>query len=266
MTGDVDPDGTPRRPTRTELLIEFVQTRFWSIVVFTVLLVGGVAYLASDFQIGKTAKLAVIVFVLTAPFGFLTAGRVVGWLHEPQWRWIIDVDARQSDGAIYRLSPSTFQELEVTDGQLDQWSPMLYAGKGFDREELTIEGCWRGTLPDRELLRAIEKIDECRTQLEDDAKRGFAIETKAWTIIRNATRNAVLSVVDTFESGTLPDDGEGIGQEIEKAVAQFDLDQQIRHVSNDEPDDLAPDPDEFDQNDHPDHAEPPTPSEAAADD
>ncbi|MFC6976525.1 hypothetical protein ACFQL1_20490 [Halomicroarcula sp. GCM10025709] len=83
-------------------------------------------------------------------------------------------------------------------------------------------------------MRALQAVEECRGQLEEDAKRGFAIESQAFTIVRNATRKAVFRIVETFEKGTLPDEGESITEEIDGAVERFGLERLIRHAETDD--------------------------------
>lgn len=172
----------------------------------------------------------------------LIVGRPVGQkardlLFDPRELYLIDVDARYAEASIYRMPSQRFTDWTVDDGSLDWVSPGLAFGKNVDAEAQTVEGCWRGTLTDRELMRALANIKECRGQLEDDAKRGFAIEAQAWAIIRNATRKTVMSVVNTFEEGTLPDRGDGVGSAIDDAISEYDLDERMRDFD----DDLSPD-------------------------
>jgi hypothetical protein len=50
-----------------------------------------------------------------------------------------------------------------------------------------------------------------------------------------------MRVVSTFERGTLPDEGDSIDDEINKAIAQFDIERKIRRAEdNRAPDSIAP--------------------------
>jgi len=167
-----------------------------------------------------------------SPLGFLTGQKVVGWLYNPDWVYLIDLDARVLDGGIYRLPLDDFRELDVLDDDefvnstydLTQLSPNLYVGKQVDLEDMTVVGTWRGTLDDRELTRALRAVHECRGQLQDDAQRGFILETSAFVVVRRATRNTVERIVELFEDGSLPDSGEGIDRAIDQELEDFGLD------------------------------------------
>lgn len=169
--------------------------------------------------------------VFTLPLGWMTGSKVVSWLYNPSYVWLIDLDARVLEGGIYRLPPDDFREMEVLDGDefinstysLTQLSPNLYVGKQVDLNDGTVVGTWRGTLDDRELTRALRAVHECRGQLQDDAQRGFILETSAFVVVRRATRNTVKRVVELFEDGSLPDSGAGIDRAIDKELEEFGL-------------------------------------------
>jgi len=67
---------------------------------------------------------------------------------------------------------------------------------------------------------------------DDEVRR--AIEAQAFTIIRNATRKAVLRIVSTFERGSLPDEDEGLTDEIDSAIEQFGLERKIHETEENE--------------------------------
>jgi hypothetical protein len=204
-----------------------------SLVVFALLLV-------TDTAIPRTVKIGGVAFIVSMfTVGRWTAGRAADLFDGPGWVWLVDVDLLDLDGAgIYRWPRPRWSEVDVTEGQLYWSSPSLAFGKNVDLEANTVEGVWPGTLDDRELMTALSKVHELRNVLEEDAQRGFAIETQVFSIVRSATRQAVLSVVQTFEKSTLPDRGESINQAIDDAIEQFDLD---RHVQKRE--DVYDDPD-----------------------
>ncbi|AHB64488.1 hypothetical protein HISP_00160 [Haloarcula hispanica N601] len=187
------------------------------------------------YELPRSLRLIGLCALVTIPLaGRPTGKKVRSLLWDPNYVWLVDIDARHTKGGIFRTPGQRFREWSVEDGQLDWVSPNLAFGKNVDLEAQTVEGCWRGTLSDRELMRTLQAVEECRGQLEADAKRGFAIEAQAFTIIRNATRKAVLRIVSTFERGTLPDEGEGLTDEIDSAIEQFGLDRKIRAAENDE--------------------------------
>jgi len=199
-----------------------------ALVAVAVLLVTGTG-------IPRTVKIGGIAFIVsTFTLGRWTAGRAADLFDGPGWVWLVDVDLLDLDGAgIYRWPRPRWSEVEVVDGQLYWSSPSLAFGKNVDLEANTVSGVWPGTLDDRELMTALSKVHELRNVLEEDAQRGFAIETQVFSIVRSATRQAVLSVVQTFEKSTLPDQGESINRAIDDAIEQFDLDRHVQGRDDD---------------------------------
>ena len=212
----------------------------------------GVTLIAGALLMGFDALPAIsreIKVVGLAYLVFLWPGSYVGnWIQEnrddPQAVIFVDVDAHDLEGGIALIPLADFSELEVTDGELDQWAPLLYAGRNLDLDEMTCEGVWTGTLTDRELIASLQAVYDCREMLEDDAKRAFAYETNLWSIVRSATKNGVLEVVKMFERNSLPDEGEGIENAVDDALEQFGLEGRISS-----PDDLE-DVDLDDLDDH----------------
>ena len=233
----VDDSGT-RVPRDSTLFRVFT----WFVIVSPILLAGvaiAIVLLAEvlDFTIPRPIHVAGIAFAVVAP----TAGRWVGskakdWLWDPNWIYVVDLDARYQEGAIYRWPSQQFRELQVTEGKLDWLSPNLACAREVNLNEQTLKGTWRGTFSDRDLLRALSVVYECRESLEEDAKRGFAIEVQAFGIVRRATRNVVRRVVANFESWTLPDEGESLSTEIETAIEQYGLEDRIKQIREEEPD------------------------------
>lgn len=211
------------RRSAPELLYEFVRTRFLSIVGVVIALTGLAILVGVDLSIPRWVRLVGIAAILLAPAGYMTGDTITSMLPDPEGVVLVDVDARKMDGAVWWLPLDDWHDLEVTDGELNQVGPTLYFGKEIDIEDMTAKGTWRGSMSDRELLRGLTKVYECRGQLEDDAKKGFVLETQAFSIIRSAVRDTTKTVVETFQKGTLPDDGEGIDSQIEAALDEYDL-------------------------------------------
>lgn len=233
----VDDSGT-RIPRESTLFRIFS----WFVIVSPLLLVGvgGIAVLLAeivDFTIPRPLHIASISAAVVAPtLGRWVGGKAKGWLWDPNWIYVVDLDARYQKGAIYRWPSQQFRELEVTGGQLDWLSPNLACAREVDLQEQTLKGTWRGTFSDRDLLRALTVVHECRDSLEEDAKRGFAIEVQAFGIVRRSTRNVVRRVVSNFEDWTLPDEGESLSEEIETAIEQYGLEDRIRQIRDGDPD------------------------------
>jgi len=273
MTQEVRRD---RAPSTVELLLDLVKARFWSIVVVILGIIVVTGYIGFDIEVPRRLKLAVIGIVAISPYGYIVGKYIIGLLWSPENVFVVDIDARFVDGALYRFPYEDFRELEVSEGQLDELTPWLHVGKDVDLDEMTVKGTWRGTLSDRELLMALSKIDECRGQLEKDAQKGFALRTQAFTIIRSCVRSGVESVVEVFEQKSLPDRGESIEAAIDDALDRYDLDREIDERLEDmdiEADDLDPEtidresPDSVeDRPDRVDHVDGQPPQEATGDD
>ncbi|MFD1586173.1 hypothetical protein ACFR9U_04205 [Halorientalis brevis] len=217
-----------RRPeTLTEWTLWFVKERFLSIIAVIVLVGLAFVLVGVDLGIPRWLRLSGLTMIVLSPFAYLVGSSITGMLPDPPGEILVDIDARKMDGAVFWFPTDDFRQLTVTEGELNQVAPSLYFGKQVDLDEMTAIGTWRGTLSDRQLLRGLQKVYECRGQLEDDAKKGFVLETQAFTLLRNAVRETTAVVVETFQRGTLPDEGEGLDHQIEQALEQFDLDDRI---------------------------------------
>lgn len=231
--------------TLPEAIYEFVRSRFLSIVA--VLLVGGLvaALIGLDLGLPRWAHLGLLTGLLLSPFAWMISDWVLRLLPDPPGVVLVDIDARKMDGAVFWLPIDDFHDLRVLEGELNQVAPKLYFGKSVSLDKMTAMGTWRGTLSDRQLLRGLQKVYECRGQLEDDAKKGFVLETQAFTVIRNTVRETTATVVETFKRGSLPDEGEALDRQIESALDQFDLDERFEDELSDvdDLDDALLDPD-----------------------
>mgnify|MGYP000168040791 FL=1 len=198
------------------------------LIVFAILLILGI-------EIPRWLRLSGFVALVA----MILVGRPVGkkskeLLWNPGTVTLVDVDALRAEGAVYQGPSQRWQQWEVTDGQPDWVSPSLAFVKRVDLSTQTCEGTWRGTLTDRELMKALQQVYICRQMLEEDAQKGFAIDAQAWIIVRRAAQNAVMKVIETFEDGTLPDEGEGLAEQIDRAIEQFDIENKLRRTERDD--------------------------------
>jgi len=220
------PDSEHHEQTRTGLgptVASLVEARFLSILL-VIALVGFFAIRAlTDWSPDRGVMIVFISFIASIPFGFLTGSVAKDLFGSTDWVFLVDLDAQVIDGAVFRMPSADLAEFTVTEGQLTELSPTLYVGKNVDLEEQTVKGTWRGTLDDRELARALQKVRECRGQLEEDAKIGFALETQLHSVVRHAVRSNVRTIVDTFESGTLPENGAALDDAVTEALDGFDI-------------------------------------------
>jgi hypothetical protein len=217
-----------RRPTKFELVLDLIKSRF--IPIALLLLGAGVAlaYFDVSLEVPRWAKLAGLTFIALAPVGFIAGNYITGLLWNPNHIFLVDLDARVIDGGLYRFPYSDFREITVTDEngngeapyEMTQLTPSLYVGKSVDLEEMTVIGTWRGTLDDTELVRALGKIRECRGQLQDAAQRGQAIENSAFSLLHGAAQDEIRHIVDSFADGTLASEGESIANAVEQAIEE----------------------------------------------
>ena len=233
MSSNAPPSNVRSPSDRHPYLVAFL-SNLSKIVAVLLILIALLMLTGHVPDISRDAKVLGLAYLV-----FLWPGSYVGeWIQDNrddlQSVLFVDVDAREVGGAVAVIPLADFAELEVTDGELEQWAPLLYAGSNLDLEEMTCEGTWRGTLSDRELIASLQAVYECRDQLQDDAQRAFAYETSFWTIVRSATKRCAVQIVESFERQTLPDRGEGIETAIDDALEQFDLKGRY-----DSPDDLA---------------------------
>ncbi|MFA9516334.1 hypothetical protein ACERIT_03810 [Halopenitus sp. H-Gu1] len=257
----------PENPTKGELLIDFVKTRLLTILAIACLAGAVAIYTGFDIELPRFWKIVGAATLFLLPYSYIVGAKVVSLLHNPNYIFVVDLDARHLEGALYQFPYTDFRELEAREGSFTQLTPNLYTAKDVDLEAMEATGTWRGTLDDRELCRALQAVHECRGQLEDDAKRGFAIETSAFTIIRNAVRRTTLHVVETFESGSLPDEGSALHEAVEDQLEQFDLEDNLETLAEDVDVSPAEAEGEIDDLETSSETEPtPEPTEVAADD
>lgn len=176
---------------------------------------------------------ALAAFAAGLLVGQPTATKVRELLWNPDDVYIIDLDATSRTGALYREPSQQFREWDVEDGQLDWWSPNLVAAKDVDFQNRTAVGTWRGTLTGRQLLAALDAVEECRGALEDQARRGRRIETQGFVIVRTAAVRATKQVIRTFERGTLPDEGEGLTAAIDDTLEELGLERRLDRLEED---------------------------------
>lgn len=241
-TRDLDRDethqdsGTTPDRSRTFRFFSWFSENLLKIVAVTGL---ALFVLGSFLGVSIPRNLSLIGLSALLSLGFVgapTGKKVKAMLWDPNYVWLVDLDARVRTGGIWRMPSQRFREWEVTDGELDWWTPNLAAGKNVDAEEQTIEGVWRGTLTDRELMVALENVKRCRETLEKRAQKGDVFEATGFIIIRNAVSKVVNHVRRTFEAGTLPDDGEALTEEIDSAIEEFGIDRSLDDLVDDDED------------------------------
>lgn len=231
-TDDVD-------QSRADSLKQVLIRDRWRILIVLSVLTILVWYFWYQPEITREMKLFFYSFLFASLLGFVPATRIVEWLYSPDLVYLVDHDARDSDLAVWELHVSTWRDLDVTDGEVFQLraTKPAWEGKGYDPDENTCRGTWRGSASDLELVDDREKIDEIRGKLEDLAKEGIAIRVKQSSIVRSAVRNVAMRFIEGIETETVYN-GDEIQRAVEDALEGYDLD-----------DETEPKPAEDDTND-----------------
>lgn len=214
--------GEPKR-SRTFRLFAWLVENLTTVGV-GVLLAGFVVAAVLDVRVPRAIRLGAVVGTIVAlAIGRPVARKVRDWLWNPTVYWLVDVDARVLEGGIYRIPSQAWTDWDVTDGDLDWVAPNLAFGKNVDLIEQTVEGTWRGTLSDRELLRSLSAVAECRGETLEQAHRGQLLEDHIFTIVREQTQKRVRSIVETFERGALPGDRGDLADDLDEQLEEFGL-------------------------------------------
>ncbi|WP_418283187.1 hypothetical protein [Halorubrum sp. DTA98] len=267
-TESIDPD---EPVSKGRLFVDFLKHRFWDVIIVLAGILGIALVMNYEPAIPRFWYIFGLAFGAGGiPVGYLAGSKVVSLLYNPRRIWLIDLDTRVLDGGIFRFAVDEFRDLEVTDESgntdadysLTQLTDNLYVGKQVDVENSTVVGTWRGTLDDVELARTLAAVKRCRGELQDKAQRGWAIETAAPAIVSNALRSEVDTLMDTIEAGTLPDEGDGIGDAIEERLDDLGFDDHLEEVIEEfepDPGDKS-DPDPFEELENGTEPDQPTPA------
>lgn len=210
------------QPSRGMLLFNWFSENILQILMVLLLAAAVALLLGFSPQVPRWALIIGLSFI-----AFLLPGMYVGSAvsdqFAPDYVYLVDVSEDLTDGRLIELLPADLADLEVTDGSLHQASPNLYWCRNLDLENGTVEGVWLGTLSDQELINSLQKVHECRGMLLEDSRKLFAIESNMWSVVYRATKDAVGSVVNTFETSTLPDEGDGVDAAVDDALEDFGL-------------------------------------------
>lgn len=167
-----------------------------------------------------------------AATGWLAGSRVVDWLWEPNWRYVLELDARDDDLRMWRMTPEQFGRMQVVEGELKRWDAIypLYTVRKYDAEWNTAVATWMGSVDDVELLKERERIDEIRRELEQQAQEGLATRLRASSALRSAVNSIVSGILGRLEAATVDDEGQ-LESAIQEAIDEHDLEAEIRQAN-----------------------------------
>lgn len=219
----------PEEPTLLEQLFALLRARLLTVVFVVAGTAAVLGYIGALPDFNRTHKLVLYSFVAAAPYGYIAGVKLSGYFVDETWIWVVDLigDPPDVSGELYRIPFSDFHRLEIQNGEIAQLSPQLYSAKRVDLEEMTADGTWRGTLDDPDLLRSLQAVHEIRNELEAQAQRGFVLETSQMTIVRTAVRETVRHILEVYQEGALPDDGEALQATIDRHLEQFGLEDKL---------------------------------------
>lgn len=179
---------------------------------------------ASSFNIGQEVKVGLLGVTggLLAAWG--PATKIVSWIYDPPEVWLLELDARETDIALYKLTPQQFADMTVVHDDLYRLSGLVevWACRAYVEDRNTAIGTWMGSASDMELVRERERINEIRETLEDEAKRGVRLRMQLSSIVRDAVNRITNDFITTYE-GEVIYSGDRIGDAVDEAMDDYEL-------------------------------------------
>jgi hypothetical protein len=187
----------------------------------------------------KPVKVLLVGLTGGLVLGYLPSAKIVEWLHSPNWVYLLEVDAREDDFALWKLSPEQFADLDVLHGELHRLSATdeVWEAQAYVPDRNSAIGTWRGSASDMELIADRERIDELRGTLEEQAQEGMSIRIKVGAIVRSAVNDIVHDIVGQYEGITIHR-GEQVENSVQEALEDYDL---LERESDEREDDLSED-------------------------
>jgi len=218
-------------PSWGRRLFDFVERRFLSLVAVIMMLAGLAGLLGWWPEMGRRTHLALLSGLFVAPYGYIFATYLSRYFLEDDWIWVIDADARETDGALYRFPPVAFRELTVDSGDLEQWSPTLYCGTNVDLDERYCVG--------RELIAHLSVVYLIRDELEERARKWDRLRPILPWAIRSEASAETARVMEQLEDHILPS-GAADDPVSDRIISRFEEDvEEPDGEDNEPPADLA---------------------------
>lgn len=190
----------------------------------------------------RVADLVLLTASASALVGWMPAQRLVEWIYSPDVVHLLVVKDDPETVMLWEMTPQEFDELDVDSGtSLYQWdgNRSLYEADEYRPDEQTVRGSWRGSATTLQLLSHREKVGEVRGRLEDMARRGLALRIRLTSIVRAATTDAVVDVLETLEASPAVMPSEDVVRESVEDAMPEDLRRSLEDGKSDgtDPDD-----------------------------
>ncbi|WP_255148997.1 hypothetical protein [Halorarius halobius] len=223
MSREQSPIGRSWRDVATDLLTAY---KTWiALGLAAVVVADATGYISlPTVEVSRPVKIMLLGALGGLLLGWAPASRIVKWLYDPPTVWLLEVDAREDDVALYKLSPQQFSELDVLHGELHRLSAKheLWECQAYIPDRNTAIGTWRGSASDMELIADRERIDELRSHLEQQAQKGLSIRIKVGSIVRDAVHDITDELTAQYEGITIYR-GEKVQTAVNDALDDYDL-------------------------------------------
>lgn len=175
----------------------------------------------------------VIVFILFLFLGFVFLAPVtiasIKRVWSPPVSYVLDLDASKDDPVedLYYASPEKVEELNVTEGKLQQefkYGRVLSVGRDFDVTNQTIVGTWGGLASDAEMIVNKWLIHANRGALRRNAKKGREIEAKLPAIYETIENNAWGSITGGVTDAVVQNP-HLLRQSLSQEIESYDIEQ-----------------------------------------
>lgn len=179
----------------------------------------------SGLSIGQEVKVGIVAGLGGLLLAWGPATKVVNWIYDPPEVHLLELDARETDIALYKLTPQQFADMTVVHDELYRLSGEVevWACRAYVPDRNTAIGTWMGSASDMELVRERERIEEIRGTLEDEAKKGVRLRMQLSSIVRDAVGRITNDFIKTYEGETIYA-GDRIGDAVDDALDDYDLD------------------------------------------
>jgi len=195
--------------SRAELVVDLLgEYSTWvgllSLAVFIV--IGGMIALGGfpTITVSPAMKVFAVAVITSALLGYAPVSRIIRWLYDPPKRYVVCLGFTGEPG-IWELSPAAWESVDVVEGELYRWPDTtwpIYEAERFDPESMLAVGTWRGSEPDRELLRTEKKVDHLRNRLEEQAETSIDTEISISSRVRQAVKEIGQAIIDEHASAT----------------------------------------------------------------